>query len=195
MGGRALPYITFIRHGKSIVDGPKIVMGACRHTWIDDCNRAGTHVRGGKADALREILKGDPVVLASNLKRAEETAVHLFGPERMKRDAIFREADLPDPPRLFSSVRLPASGWCAVMRVLWLCGYSRHAEPVGKTRERARAAAERLIELSVGHVHTVLVGHGFFNRMIAAVLQENGWMAESRHSNKNWGITTYTKAR
>lgn len=187
-------YITFVRHGKSIVNGRQKVKGENMRKWIDEYDRSGIYVPDGKIEALQKIRQEGPIVLVSDLKRAEETAVHLFGPEKIERDAIFREAGLPDPPRLFSSFRLPASGWCAVMRVLWLCGYSRHAEPVGKARERARAAAERLNELSGGHVQTVLVGHGFFNRMIAAVLRENGWTAGSRHGNKNWGITTYTKA-
>ena len=189
-----MPYITFIRHGKSIVDDRQKMKGADMRGWIEEYDRSGIHAPSRDIKALQGIGKEEPFILSSSLKRAGETAVHLFGPATVEMDSIFREADLPDPPKLFSSFRMPASGWCAVMRVLWLCGYARHAEPVGKARERALAAASRLIALSAVHEHTVLVGHGFFNRMIARVLLKNGWKPESSHGNKHWGLTTYTKA-
>ena len=189
----ASPYITFIRHGKPIVDDRQKVKGADIRSWIEEYDRSGIHAPS-EIKVLQGIGHEGPYILSSNLKRAEETAVHLFGPGLVEMDSIFREAGLPDPPKLFSSLRMPASGWCAALRVLWLCGYSRHAEPVGKTRERAQAAAGRLMALSAVQGHAVLVGRGFFNRMIAGILLKNGWKPESRHGNKHWGMTTYTKA-
>ncbi len=86
--------------------------------------------------------------------------------------------------------RLSPFTWAFILRVLWLCGYSRNVESASTARIRASTAAKRLQSLaSDGPV--LLLGHGFMNRMIANQLVADGWARQKRNDSQYWSATVY----
>jgi hypothetical protein len=105
-------------------------------------------------------------------------------------EEIFSEVDLPYSACRFP--RLPVGVWAVVFRLAWFWGYSRHAEPVGSARIRARRCALRLVELAGQHQSVFLVGHGIMTTLIAKQLLLMGWSGPMRPRNRYWGFATYT---
>ena len=91
----------------------------------------------------------------------------------MVTDALFRETELPATFEEFE-VQIRANSWAVILRCLWFCGYARRNESLAKAKQRAKKASEVLVKYAEGHGSVVLVGHGFFNRLIAIETKENG---------------------
>ncbi len=112
------------------------------------------------------------MIVSSNAPRAL-TSVQALGLKPAFVDALFREAPLPYGH--WKLPRLSPFTWAFILRVLWLCGYSRRVESVGIARMRARTAAQRLSQSLASEGPVLLLGHGFMNRMIARQLEADGW--------------------
>ena len=89
-------------------------------------------------------------------------------------DPLYREAELP--------ARLPLCGLMmrysaavVIARVLWMLGIHQHAESYAMAAARAHRAAEALASRAMKHDCVILVGHGFFNRLIARELKSD-WL-------------------
>ena len=133
------------------------------------------------------------VVVTSDLHRAVQSA-RMLAPEcQFICDNVFREAELPHSVPI--PVTLSFGAWIVVARILWLTGWSRGAESHSGAQTRSRVAARRLIELAEANKHVALVGHGYFNGLIARQLRRQGWTGALMPSSMHWGTTTYTKAR
>lgn len=95
----------------------------------------------------------------------------------------FREAPpvAPRPP-----LRLPAIVWLGLARA---CGEFSPGLATARVdlRRRAAACAERLVEASQSSP-AALVGHGWFNRYVAAALTARGWRrADGPGFARPWG--------
>ncbi len=129
-----------------------------------------------------EGLEGSRVqVVTSDLRRSIESA-RLFFPsiEADATDPLYREAELP--------ARLPLCAFTmrysvaiVIARALWRLGIHQHAESYAMAAARAHRAAEALASRAMEHDCVILVGHGFFNRLIARELKQGGWTASRRH--------------
>ena len=109
----------------------------------------------------------------------------------MVTDALFRETELPVPSRNLKFKMRPNS-WAVILRCLWFCGYARQNESLVEAKQRAIKASERLVKYAEEHKSVVLVGHGFFNRLIAVELKKMGWKGKRKATAKHWHCTTYS---
>ena len=128
-------------------------------------------------------------VLASDLQRSVESAKLLF--PNIEADAtnpLYREAGLPTRlPLCGLTMRFSAA--VAVARVLWMLGIHQHAESYEMAAARAQRAAEALARRAMEFDCVILVGHGYFNRLIARELKQIGWTA-SRKEGGGFGACT-----
>ena len=105
---------------------------------------------------------------------------------------LFRETELPTPLTKLYGLKLNSNIWAVILRCLWFCGYSRGCESFSNAKNRAEKASELLVEYAKEHTSVVLVGHGFFNILIARELQKAGWKGKKKTSAKHWSCTTYS---
>jgi broad specificity phosphatase PhoE len=130
-------------------------------------------------------------VVASDLRRAIESAAHLTPVEAVRVEASLREVGFPES--LGSSLRLSASLWVFVARARQML--DRHDDEGGRGAVTARAAsvAEMLAGLACEHSTVVAVGHGWFNRFIARELRHQGWRGPRFVPSGYWSSVTYER--
>ncbi|WP_410896193.1 hypothetical protein [Neobacillus sp. 204] len=63
---------------------------------------------------------------------------------------------------------------------------------MNQARFRANKAAQQLIDYANKYKSVVLVGHGFFNMLIAKELQKKGWKGTRKRDAKHWNCTTFS---
>ena len=154
--------------------------------WIDLYNQSVIKDNDIPAECPAAAHAASTIV-ASTAPRACSTA-RALGDLPFTQEAIFTEAELPFA--LWKAPWLPPQAWAAIFRILWLCGYARGSDSLTLTRQRARAAAERLVALAAkGPV--LLVGHGIMNRLIGKELQALGWLARNRQGSRYWSMGVY----
>ncbi len=85
--------------------------------------------------------------------------------------------------------------WRLLFRSAWFCGLSRHTESIAVSNRRARAAAERLVELAEAHGCVLLIGHGIMNILIGRQLRRLGWSGPLHLvMRRYWAPSIYRKA-
>ncbi len=139
-------------------------------------------MRHGKPslNATRNITAGEMARWTEEYDQAETSHV----------EHLFREAELPQ--RHLAGLRLSPFHWALLLRLLWLCGYSRQAESRLAANQRAQAAAARLISLAEhGDGPVLLMGHGIMNRLIARTLRQQGWVERKNAGRGYWEAAIY----
>lgn len=178
--------ITLMRHGEPQLAKGRWIAPMQMGQWIDLYNQSLIKEGGIPAECPVAALAASTIV-ASTAPRACSTA-RALGDLPFTQEAIFTEAELPFA--LWKAPWLPPQAWAAIFRMLWLCGYARGSDSLTLTRQRARAAAERLVALAAkGPV--LLVGHGIMNRLIGKELQALGWLARNRQGIRYWSMGVY----
>lgn len=71
-------------------------------------------------------------------------------------------------------------------------GYSNECESYNSAKARTKNAVKFLIEQAQIHTQVALVGHGFFNQMIAKELRKSGWKSPKKTSAKHWICAAFT---
>ncbi|MBV7510761.1 histidine phosphatase family protein [Pseudomonas sp. PDM25] len=175
-----------MRHGQ-----PKLVATAKMSAldmkdWIEQYNRSEI-TNQPVPDASMQLAATAKVIVSSSAPRAL-TSVQALGLKPALVDALFCEAQLPYGH--WKLPRLSSFTWAFILRVLWLCGYSRSVESAGTARMRASTAARRLQSLA-NEGPVLLLGHGFMNRMIAKQLMADGWVRQKRNGSQYWSATVY----
>jgi broad specificity phosphatase PhoE len=92
-------------------------------------------------------------------------------------------------------LRLRFSIWVLWARLFWLLGLHSGCESFLDARRRARTAAERLQELAEKHGSVMLVGHGYFNSMLAIHLRRLGWHGPRLNAPRHWSATVFAKGQ
>jgi broad specificity phosphatase PhoE len=138
---------------------------------------------------LREALAEATVVLASDLRRARESALRAIPGVTPVLDPLYREAPLP-VMRRFPLV-MQARRWEVAARIAWYFGGSAACESLRDVRRRARAAAGALIGFSAAHPVVALFAHGMFNRFLARALLRMGWSGPRVPAGSYWGFSVY----
>ena len=130
-------------------------------------------------------------VVTSNLRRSVESA-RLFFPHRQTAatDTLYREAGLPTKLPL-CGLAMRFSTAVMIARILWMLGIHQQAESYAMAAGRARRAAEALTSRAMEHGCVILVGHGFFNRLIGRELNRTGWTAVRREGGGFGACTTF----
>jgi broad specificity phosphatase PhoE len=183
--------IIVVRHGKPSLDreaGPRLDWRAYRDWWAqyEACSLAD----GQNAPEDLKKLAQNAIVFASMRPRAQQTAAMITGAQATY-DPIFNEAPLP-PPQWDSHRYLPKN-WNKLARLAWLMGHHGGEETASATRQRASAAADRLIEAASGGRDVVLAAHGWFNRMLIRPLAKRGWKLVRNGGDSYWSYRVFEK--
>ncbi|WP_069203054.1 histidine phosphatase family protein [Bacillus testis] len=191
MEKRQLPgTISLIRHGESSCSPLKKADARQYAAWLDDYDRKGIQLPEEMASESREALLQADVLISSDLKRAVESAAYLHPQANVQRDSRLREVRIPSPAFSFFGCRMGTNRWNVIMRLAWIAGYSGKEESFKQAKCRSQSIAQHLAALaSSGNV--AVVGHGFFNRMIAKELRKNGWQPVGKHGDGNWACSVY----
>lgn len=184
--------ISLIRHGRSKCTEKDRITCNGFIEWVEKYDCHGVWEENSyPPDTLGKMAKAC-VVITSDLKRSIESAKILNKNGKMISLPLFRETELPAPYKNFWGIKLKPSLWAFLFRCLWFSGYSTRCESLSSAKQRAKEASNVLIEYAQKHESVVLVGHGFFNLLIAKELLRMGWQGKSKTGSKHWNCTTYS---
>ncbi|MFX3661524.1 MAG: histidine phosphatase family protein [Ectobacillus sp.] len=138
-----------------------------------------------------KAVRSAKLIASSPEKRATQSAALLTGSLTFVQNPLFREVALPLSPPVPEWIKLKPGGWFVVSRAFWLAGYSKNVESYEQARQRAKQATDLLIGYALCYQKVVLVGHSFFNSMIAKELKVRGWIGPALQNREYWGCTTY----
>lgn len=180
--------ITLARHGKPDLRLDSWIKPMAMQDWLRHYDQAGI-VADAEPAATRALASAAGVLASSTLPRCVQSAQRLAQGRPVLSQAVFCEAELPWPRWLYP--KLPPLLWEAMFRLAWFHGLSTHARPRPHTAQRAREAAQRLIELAREHDSVLLVGHGLMILLIARELLALGWHGSPRPASGYWQCNTY----
>ena len=184
--------ISLIRHGKSMCTEMNRITCKEFKDWVEKYDYSGVFEEKSYPPVTLKKIATANIVITSDLKRSIESA-NLLNPNLKAISVpLFRETELPTPLTKMWGLQLNSSLWAVILRCLWFSGYSRGCESLTNAKYRAEKASELLGEFAQEHTSVVLVGHGFFNMLIAKELQKTGWKGQKKTSSKHWSCTTYS---
>lgn len=178
--------IILMRHGKPLLPRMGWIAPADIAHWIEHYNRSEVTTED-MPNVSVDLATSAACVVASTAPRAL-SSVAALGHTPSVTDAMFCEAALPHAPWRFP--RLPPAVGAAFFRLLWFFGYSHGSDSFRATQARAKAAAEKLVDLAKSG-SVLLVGHGIMNRLIAKELLTLGWLGPRKHENRYWSARIY----
>lgn len=178
--------IVVIRHGRVAIASDVLFSREDFLRYVEDYDAAPLCSDSRPPEELLERLRLARRLFASELPRARESSRILFLDRDIRYDAMFNEEPHHLVPRL--PFRMPLLAWFA---------WSRFGEAMSPSLHRAVAArgsiaAKRLI-VEAHHGPTALIGHGWFNRVIARSLIESGWRCSLRHGGSEpWSFRVFS---
>jgi broad specificity phosphatase PhoE len=182
--------IILVRHGRPDIDMSQPVDGRALDQWSASYDAAPLRPESLPPAPLRKALAEATLVVASDLRRARESARRAAPDKVPVLDPLYREAPLPVMKSL--PITMQARRWAVAARIAWLFGASGGCESLREVRRRARAAAEALTTFSAGHPVVALFAHGMFNRFLARALHRRGWRGPRLPASTHWGFSVYT---
>ena len=140
---------------------------------------------------LMDAARGAGCIVASDLRRAIESAARLRPADTIRVEASLREVGFPES--LHSSLRLSPSLWVFLARAHQML--DRRDDEGGRAAVRARATdvAATLARLAGEHHSVVAIGHGWFNRFVARELRRQGWHGPRFVPSGYWSSVTYER--
>ncbi|MCJ8007341.1 histidine phosphatase family protein [Lederbergia wuyishanensis] len=184
--------ISLVRHGKSQWTENKAITCQEFRNWVEKYDSHGVFEETSYPPETLEKITKAKMLITSHLTRSIESAKLLNPTIQTISDPLFRETELPNPLVTLRGLRLYASVWAVLLRCLWFIGYSRECESLREAQKRAKQASIQLVTYAKEYHHVVLVGHGFFNMLIAKELKKMGWSGAGKSSSKHWNCTTYS---
>ncbi len=175
--------IILLRHGEVDIENYKNISANQFGKWVTAYNNSNIKPEFQSKDEVKKLLEKADVLICSNLKRSVQS-LEVFDKIPFETNDIFNEAQLP-----FSNwklLKLNPKIWLIIFRLLWFFGYSRNSESFKEAKQRAKSAAERLVELSKQNKTVILVGHGIINKLIQKELVALKWIESKKLQNKNW---------
>ena len=173
------PRIVLVRHGPSahVHDGGAIDRAGFGR-WLDAYDAAGIRAAAQPPVSLARIARSATHVIASDLRRAIESAERLAPERRVLVSDLLREAPvvLPAWP-----TRLPLAAWEMLAHLDWFHRIVRGTDATEADRARAGTAAEWLARIVADGSTAVVVTHGIFRRLVAKELLADGWADAGRH--------------
>ncbi len=183
--------IILSRHGKSALPRVSSISGRDLGRWVDRYNAAGITTALPPPEPLRHLASSVGYLVASDRRRAIESAQWLASSREFGVDPELREAALPDSMGVV--LKMSPDVWAIIARVAWWLDWRRSSESVDAARRRAGRATARLCALAVEHRTVLVVGHGVFNRLIARELTRRGWRGPRFLPLANWASATYAR--
>src|SRR5687767_1900960 len=162
--------IVLARHGRPEWSDTAFITGPELGEWVRGRNAAPIDPEHTPPPELRRIAREAKGFAASPLRRSLES-LHLLVPDAIPFvDPVFREIDVPGSVPL--PLPLPAQMYSKLSRIAWYAGWSPQVESFAEARDRARKAAETLVEIAPASGTLLLVGHGIINGMIGLALRK-----------------------
>ncbi|WP_186578786.1 histidine phosphatase family protein [Aquibacillus kalidii] len=185
--------ISLIRHGRSKHKTGKAILLSELVNWNENYDESGILMEDSYPKKTLETVKHSRLVLTSDLKRAKESArILIHNPEKSIISlSLFREAELPKITTKLFTIALSPKIWALVLRILWIFGVSNKCESYKEAKKRADEACDVLQRHAKIYTSVTLVGHGFFNSLIARKLRKKGWLGKKRPDSRHWGCSTY----
>ena len=183
--------IVLARHGRPDLpaDLERAISGREIGCWYRRYDDSGI-VDGVEPPArLRQAAAAAGCVVASDSRRALESAARLALTEGVRVEPALREVGFPES--LAVPVRLSPDVWVLIARAAQMLRCCECDEPVPATRARAAIAAETLARLAEDHGSLFVVGHGWFNRFVARELRRRGWQGPRWLPTGYWSTATY----
>jgi len=184
--------IVLARHGPVAVSLRTRIAGHQFAEFIDELQASGIVSNVSPPTESSSLAQAAAILVTSDLLRSVQSAQLLAPGKCTIADSVFREAHVPATFR--SSAVFRRSTWIVIARVLWLCRRWPGVESRIAARARAGDAARRLEQLVEQHRSVFLVGHGYFNQLIARELRDRGWGGPRHPSARNWGTSTYCQS-
>lgn len=184
--------ISLIRHGKSTLTNNDKMTCTEFKQWVEEYDRAGVFAEDSYPLETLEAIAKAKIVVTSDLKRSMDSALLLQPSTKFISNPLFRETELPTSFSKIGILKLKPSIWTVIARCLWLIGYSHRCESLRDAKIRAAKAAQVLVDYGREYHDVALVGHGFFNMLVAQELRKIGMKGNRRTSSGHWNVTTYT---
>lgn len=175
--------IILIRHGKVDIKDYNNISANQFEKWIFEYNNSDIKSDFSSNDEIKNLLNETDILICSNLKRSIQS-IEIFYKIPFETNDIFNEAELPYSN--WNLLKLNPKVWLIFFRILWFFGYSQNCESYKKTKQRAKKATERLIELSKQNETVILVGHGIMNKLIQKELILQQWNETKKIQSNNW---------
>jgi len=175
--------IILLRHGEVDIENYKNLSANQFGEWIVEYNNSNIKSEFQTKNEVKDLLNKADILICSNLKRSIQS-IEIFDKIPFETNNVFNEAQLP-----FSNwklLKLNPKIWLIIFRLLWIFGYSQNSESFKETKQRAKDATEKLIELSKQNKTVILVGHGIINKLIQKELVALKWTESKKLQNKNW---------
>jgi broad specificity phosphatase PhoE len=183
--------IVLARHGPVSASLRTRIAGRQFAEFVNELQASGIVSTATPSSESSSLAQASAILVTSDLLRSVQSAQLLAPNKPAISDSVFREAEVPATFR--SSVVLRRSTWIVMARVLWLCRSWPGVESRFSARERAGDAARRL-ELANQRGSVFLIGHGYFNLLIARELRVRGWDGPRHPATRNWGTSTYLQS-
>jgi broad specificity phosphatase PhoE len=190
---RARGVIFLARHGRPALDRTVTLDWRGYRRWWADYDLGGLATDQEPGPQIRAAAAAADVILASPLRRAQETAAAVAGSTPVVTDPLFVEAPLPSPPIPGLALKPPA--WGAVARASWWCGFAFGQESRPEAEARAERAAERVLAEASGGRTVLVCAHGWFNRMMRPALRRRGWVCTEDGRDHYWAVRRFEPRR
>ena len=150
------------------------------------------YAQSGIKDSAPKQLKerfDSHYIICSDLERSIQSAKSIGVKEIHLIDPLFKESDIPYFEQHF--FKLPVTVLLVLYRLMWLFGFSKNGESFVAAKNRAHAAASKLMALAEEHDKVLLIGHGLMNRIIAKRLRVYNWTGPTSPGKKYWEYGIY----
>jgi broad specificity phosphatase PhoE len=185
--------IVLARHGRpdATADDRRPIRGTDIGLWCRRYDALGIASTPAPPPALRALAISTACIIASDARRAIDSARLLAGSRPIQVDARLREAGLPETLRL--RTRLPPQAWVVAARIAWLLDQCASEETLTIAQQRAAGVAAELTAVARAHQDVLVVGHGWLNRLVAGELLRQGWRGPRPHLIRNgyWASRAY----
>ena len=185
--------IVLARHGRPDLpaDLGRAISGREIGRWYRGYDASGIVDAVEPPACLRAAAAAAGCVVASDSRRALETAARLGVTDKVRVEPALREVGFPESLAL--PVRLSPVAWVLIARAMQMLRCCECDEAVPATRARAAIAVETLSQLADDHGTLVVVGHGWFNRFVARELRRRGWRGPRWPPTGYWSTATYRR--
>ena len=185
-------WITLARHGPVAAHWQSRISGRGFAEFVEELQASGIVPGSEPTTATREQAREASILVCSDLQRSVESAKVIAPTRPFLCESLFREAEVPTKFRTSLSFR--ANTWVVLARMLWYVRRWSGIESPSEARERARRATSFLEHLVEQNDSVFLIGHGYFNALIARELRRRGWRGPKFPSARHWRSTTYRRA-
>ncbi len=175
--------IILLRHGKVDIKDYKNISANQFGRWIIEYNNSDIKSEFSSKNEIKNLLNEANILICSGLKRSIQS-VEIFDKIPFETNDIFNEAELPHSN--WNLLKLHPKVWLIFFRILWFFGYSQNCESYKETKQRAKEATKKLIELSKQNQTIILIGHGIMNKLIQKELILQQWNETKKVKNNNW---------